>query len=300
MAIHIKDIFNSASDDVIQFKAGKPQVIQMSYELIERVVELVDKTAVTLLYGKFNGFEKMTIREHIEFYRRWYNSKNKSSDILKQFFLDDYYNVRISNASEELQQRIAMTQVLLSDTQHVMAIDPFINMTNENIRLFHSMMGDLGEQERGLVVIVTKTEDAFLVSDDVYKLNQSGLKRIATAEPEVQEPSVRKLKAKAEDKTIFIDIEDIEYIESNDGKVFVSVGREKFIMSETLTALEGQLSHQNFYRCHRSYIVNLSKVSEIITWSKNSYSIVMDNLEHTKIPLSRNKFNEIQDLLVHY
>lgn len=299
MDIHIKDIIRTNSNDVITFSTGTPCVVQMSYELTERVIQHVDKTEVTLLTGKFNGFEKLTIKEHIEFYLKWYNSKNKVSDLLKQFFLEAHQNVRVANVSNELLQRVAMIQVLLTDNTYIIAIDPFINMTNENIRLFHGMMADLKVLGRALIVIVTKTEDAFLVSEDIYKLNNEGLKRITTTEMETEGLSVRKIKAKADDKTIFIDVQDIEYIESYDGKVFVNVEREKFTLNDTLTTLEEQLARQNFYRCHRSYIVNLNKVSEIITWSKNSYSIVIDNLDQTKIPLSRNKFNEIQDLLVH-
>ena len=298
MDIHVRDIIHTSSDDVLRFTVGKASVIQMPYELSERMIEHIDRTEILLMSGKFNGFEKMTIKEHVTFYTKWYNSKNRVNDLLKQFFLEEYQNVKVANASETLLQRLAMIQVLIADTRYVLAIDPFINMMNENIRLFHLMMSELHELDRALMVIVTKTEDAFLVSEDIYKLNNDGLKRIATDEVEVEEPSVRKLKAKAEDKTIFIDVKDIEYIESNDGKVFVNVGREKFTLSETLTTLETQLSQQRFYRCHRSYIVNLNKVSEIITWSKNSYSIVIDNLDQTKIPLSRNKFNEIQDILV--
>ena len=57
MDIHIKDIIRTNSNDVITFSTGTPCVVQMSYELTERVIQHVDKTEVTLLTGKFNGFE---------------------------------------------------------------------------------------------------------------------------------------------------------------------------------------------------------------------------------------------------
>lgn len=69
-------------------------------------------------------------------------------------------------------------------------------------------------------------------------------------------------------------------------------------MESTLQSAEEQLENHGFYRCHRSYIVNLHKVKEIITWSKNTYSVIIDNSEKSKIPLSRAKFNEIQERLV--
>lgn len=41
-----------------------------------------------------------------------------------------------------------------------------------------------------------------------------------------------------------------------------------------------------------------NKVKEIITWSKNAYSVIIDNNEKSKIPLSRAKYNEIQERLI--
>lgn len=300
MDIQVKDIIKRESTQTIQFTVGEPISIQMPFELTERISELVDKKQVSLLNGKFVGFDRLSIKEQIIYYKKWYNTDVNITDVLKQFSLEPYQSNKVSDISDELMQRLAMIHVLLSDTEHVIAIDPFVNMTTENIRLFHSMMADLTADARAIVVIVTKTEDAFLASDRIYKLNQEGLHQLETEETVSSEPNIRKLKAKAEDKTIFIDIEEVAYIESNDGKVFVNVGREKFALTDTLTALEQQLLSQGFYRCHRSYIVNLNMVAEIITWSKNSYSIVIDNLDQTKVPLSRNKFNEIQDLLMHY
>lgn len=300
MDIHIKDIIGKNSTESIQFKIGEPISIQMPFELTETMSEIIDRQQVSILNGKFAGFDRLSIEEHITYYIKWFDADSNTSDLLKQFQLEAYKNDRFVDISDAFKQRIAMIQVLLSNTKYVLAIDPFLNMTTENIRIFHSMMEDMNTSGRAIIVVVTKTEDAFLASNTIYRLNNDSLSQLETEEPEIDEQSIRKLKAKAEDKTIFIDIKDVEYIESNDGKVFVNVGREKFALGETLTTLETQLINNGFYRCHRSYIVNLSKVSEIITWSKNSYSIVIDNLDQTKVPLSRNKFNEIQNLLMHY
>lgn len=73
--------------------------------------------------------------------------------------------------------------------------------------------------------------------------------------------------------------------------------------NKNFDALEQLIRHENihlfhikdagFYRCHRSYLVNLHKVKEIINWSKNSYSVVIRNSTEDKIPLSRTKYSEI-------
>ncbi|HJE19387.1 MAG TPA: LytTR family transcriptional regulator DNA-binding domain-containing protein [Aliicoccus persicus] len=300
MNIAVKDIIDKNSTEEIRFIVGEPISIQMPFELTEKITEQIDRSKISLLNGKFTGFDRLSILEHIKFYKQWNNTDIDATDLLKQFDLESYKDQRFVDLSDEFKQRLAMIHVLLSNQESVLAIDPFMNMTNANIRLFHKMMSDLNSSNRSIIVVVTKTEDAFLVSDTIYKLNNEGLNKIETEADDTDEPSIRKIKARAEDKTIFIDVDDIEFIESNDGKVFVNVGREKFALSDTLTTLEQQLLNQGFYRCHRSYIINLKKVAEIITWSKNSYSVVIDNLDQTKVPLSRNKFNEIQDLLMHY
>lgn len=59
--------------------------------------------------------------------------------------------------------------------------------------------------------------------------------------------------------------------------------------------MEALILPYGFYRCHRSYIINLQKVKEIISWSKNSYSIRLNYSKDSLIPISRNKINEIEE-----
>ena len=58
---------------------------------------------------------------------------------------------------------------------------------------------------------------------------------------------------------------------------------------------EEQLPENQFYRCHRSYLVNLSKVREIEPWFNNSFMIHMESCP-VKIPLSRNNMKEFKSL----
>src|SRR5699024_8239599 len=134
---------------------------------------------------------------------------------------------------------------------------------------------------------------------DVLKINEDGLKVGETTENTDGKDSLdTKGKVKANDKTMFVDISEIELLESQAGKVYINLDGEKFMMETTLQNAEDELSVHGFYRCHRSYIVNLHKVKEIITWSKNAYSVIIDNNEESKMPLSRAKYNEIQERLI--
>ena len=64
-----------------------------------------------------------------------------------------------------------------------------------------------------------------------------------------------------------------------------------------MNELEERLLPYGFFRCHRSYIVNLQKVREVITWTRNSYSLVLDDRAKSNIPLSKGKMAELKEMI---
>ncbi|OUZ40999.1 hypothetical protein CBM15_03495 [Solibacillus kalamii] len=49
------------------------------------------------------------------------------------------------------------------------------------------------------------------------------------------------------------------------------------------------------FHYHRSSIVNLQKVREIITWTRNSYSLSLQSTNKSEGPLSRTKLSELKE-----
>lgn len=107
--------------------------------------------------------------------------------------------------------------------------------------------------------------------------------------------SLFKIPAKVDEKMILFAPPEIDYIESQEGKAMIVVNNESYAIESTLTEVEKKLEVYGFYRCHRSYIVNLQKVREIITWSKNTYSLRINDEAQSTIPLSRTKIQAIQE-----
>ena len=63
----------------------------------------------------------------------------------------------------------------------------------------------------------------------------------------------------------------------------------------TLDELEQKLKNFGFYRCHRSYLVNIQKVTEIVRWTRSSYSLRLANYKEFMVPLSKAKIQELKD-----
>ena len=105
---------------------------------------------------------------------------------------------------------------------------------------------------------------------------------------------VEKIPAKVEDKIILFDPTEIDFIESSDGICLLQVKGEPSPCTFTLNELEQKLKAFGFFRCHRSYIVNLQKVREVITWTRNSFSLILDDNKKSSIPLSKGKYDELK------
>lgn len=95
-----------------------------------------------------------------------------------------------------------------------------------------------------------------------------------------------------------IEVNNLLYIEKEGRKVFlVCKNGERHRSYDTLQKLLGIFEPYGFFRCHQSFLVRLSAIKSIhLDASKNSYNIQLTDTD-TRIPLSRNKYNELRDML---
>ncbi|CAH8767567.1 LytTR family transcriptional regulator DNA-binding domain-containing protein [Paenibacillus dendritiformis] len=106
-----------------------------------------------------------------------------------------------------------------------------------------------------------------------------------------------KVPARVEDKIVLIDPLEMIYIESQDGVAHLHVQSGEYPCSMTLQDLEQKLKPFGFFRCHRSYLVNLQRVREVIIWSRNSYSLVLDDEKKSTVPLSKTKYEDMKAIM---
>jgi two-component system LytT family response regulator len=88
---------------------------------------------------------------------------------------------------------------------------------------------------------------------------------------------------------------DIDYIEAQDDYVQVSAGGKAWLKNQRLAELEAQLDPGKFVRIHRSYIVNLERMSRIEPASKDSHAAVLQ--DGRRIPISRSGYQKLRVLL---
>jgi len=117
---------------------------------------------------------------------------------------------------------------------------------------------------------------------------------------ESQKPQTSKLLLKAAGRLFLINQKDICFASIEDGIISVVTsgpnGMEGQSNCRTLEELLDSLDSSLFWRAHRSYLVNINRIKEVVPWFKSSYQLRMDDKKQTEIPVSRAQTRRLREL----
>lgn len=107
---------------------------------------------------------------------------------------------------------------------------------------------------------------------------------------------INKISVWKSDRVILIDVSDIVYIMADGRNTLIKTICGEFPSNQNLCDFERKLCNNNFLRIHRSYIINLEQVKEILPWFNNTYVIKMNKYEKDEIPISRKQIKTIREI----
>jgi len=112
-----------------------------------------------------------------------------------------------------------------------------------------------------------------------------------------QRPPAAKVLLKAAGRLFLVDQKDICYASIQDGIItVVATSMEGQSNCRTLEELLDSLDSNFFWRAHRSYLVNINRIKEVVPWFKSSYQIRMEDKKQTEIPVSRAQTKRLREL----
>lgn len=114
---------------------------------------------------------------------------------------------------------------------------------------------------------------------------------------EKKQESPRRIAINIGTKTIFEDVENIVYIETYNRGCMVYTTSNTYSDSRTIGEYEKKLENGHFFRIHKSYLINIDKVSEVFPWGNNSFNLRMHGYEKNMLPVSRDKMKTLRHLL---
>ncbi|AJI25650.1 LytTR family transcriptional regulator DNA-binding domain-containing protein (plasmid) [Priestia megaterium] len=280
-------------------------------------------------------YERLNSKQYLAFFKQLYQVEADIDSLLKEVGLLERKKIKINNLTFSEKKRLQVARVILPQPDLIIFEEPNQNVDIESKIIIQKIITELGKQQKAVLIITSYFENAITLADNVYSLDKNGFKKIevidenkesiinsflkesntekatfknnaslSSSNSEKKEPlsltmQVRfeKIPAKVNEKIILFNPTEIEFIESNEGVANLHVNGEVFPCSYTLNELFNRLEAFGFFRCHRSYIVNLQKVREVITWTRNSYSLILDDHEKSSIPLSKGKLGELKEII---
>ena len=117
---------------------------------------------------------------------------------------------------------------------------------------------------------------------------------------ESQQPQTSKILLKAGGRLFLVNQKDICHASIEDGVISVATGGPNGMEGQsncrTLEELLDSLDPNLFWRAHRSYLVNINHIKEVVPWFKSSYQLRMDDKKQTEIPVSRAQTRRLREL----
>lgn len=252
-------------------------------------------------------YERLTVKQYLKSYSQIIMKNTNYLEVMMKMSLMDIGDVSIKKLNQYQRRRISFARECLKQPKFLILQEPILNMDKESIRIILENIQELCDN--GCTVLSTSIsfKDIMLLSKDCYILDGYGIKK-AQNEPDILEEDaknieeempvykIEKIPAKIDERILLFDPIEIDYVESEQGVSNLSIRGEKFPCGLSLTELESRLIHVGFFRCHRSYLVNLQRIREVVTWTRNSFSLSLNDKVNSSIPLSKSRVTELKEI----
>ncbi|KZZ83495.1 LytTR family transcriptional regulator DNA-binding domain-containing protein [Bacillus sp. SJS] len=256
-------------------------------------------------------YDSLTVQSYLKFFKELADYPDPLEESIAAFSLLDVWGTKIKKLTDDQKRRVSLFRMSLFSPDVLLIENPLDNLSGEGIELYLKAVEHVRSGITATVITSNSIEDLLLLTSEIYRYNQAaGLEKtdlsaeetddilMQKKESEVFKPNrVFKVTCKLADKTIFFSPDEIDYIESINSVSHLRINEEYFPTDLTMNDLEEKLHTFGFFRCHRSYLVNLQRVSELISYSKNSYTLILKGHPNVKVPLSRTRLEEMKQLL---
>ena len=107
-----------------------------------------------------------------------------------------------------------------------------------------------------------------------------------------------RLAIKVGERFMLVQAEDVIYASlGDDGIAVVTDAHAGTSNYRTLDELQDRLDSSVFWRVHRSHLVNINKIKEIVPWFSRNYILRMKDAKTTEIPVSRTQTKRLREYL---
>jgi ABC-2 type transport system ATP-binding protein len=203
----------------------------------------------------------------------------------------------LDKLSSGLVRRLAFGCAIVHQPSSLVLVEPFARCDQATISLLTDQMRHLADKGASLLILAEDLAHLSSVCETVYTLAQGHIVDSYQPQEESQPQLPFKIPVKLEARVALLNPGDILYATAEGGRAALQTREGRLSTQFTLTELEERLARSGFFRAHRGYLVNLQHVKEVIPYTRNSFSLILDDEAQTEIPLSKAAARELRELL---
>jgi ABC-2 type transport system ATP-binding protein len=222
--------------------------------------------------------------------------KTRALEILEQIGMADRANASLEKLPSSLLRRLAFGRTILHKPAVLLLYEPFARCDEGTVSLLARLIRRIAEDGTTILILADDATHLGPLCDTIYQLQQGRLVVPASPGEEIRPAFSYRIPVRSEDKVILVNPGEILYIEAQGGHTCLKTPNARLVTQFTLNELEERLSRSGFFRAHRAYLVNLQHIKEIIPYTRNSFSLRLDDPAGTEIPLSKTAAGELKDL----
>lgn len=250
------------------------------------------------------GFERDSVASHLRFYGSIARSSVHYEDAISHFNLRGVAKRKIGGLPPSTMALVNLARASLFEPEACFLERPLSDLDAEGRAVALTWIAERMEQGCRFVTTVEPLREALLMpglacwheEGRFIAVDQDdGGGEDGGAAYEGDEVHVLKIPAHTETATLLFDPRDIDFAESMNKATYLSVRGERYQTPRTMDELEHELSRAGFFRCHRSFLVNVQKVAKVERYTRNSFNLTLGDAAHTSIPLAKGRAEEMRE-----
>jgi len=253
---------------------------------------------IGVLFAEDGLYKNQSALSNLQFQSRLYSlPKERAAEVLALVGLADHLHTSASKLSSSLLRRLAFGRAILHQPKFLVLQEPFARCDEQTITLLRNLIRTLADD--GVTILILNSDQTGLASlcDMLYELQDGRIVDVTQQQEDATHRQAFKIPVKADDKVLLLNPADILYADASEGRAFLVTLEDRLPSQYTLAELEKRLARSGFFRAHRSYLVNLQHVREVIPFTRNAFSLRLDDPNGTQIPLSKSAAGELKELL---
>jgi ABC-2 type transport system ATP-binding protein len=251
-----------------------------------------------VLFSEDSLYKRMSPIANLKFQCRLRGlPKSRAAQVLTQVGLADHAKANLDKLPSGLARRLAFGVAMVHSPQVYLLYDPFARCDEASIHLLSGLIGRHAQDGHSILILADDATNLSTICDTIHDLAQGRIVGTRTPSQDPQPSIPFKIPVRMEGKVALVNPTDVLYADADEGRAFLQTAEGRLATQFTLSELEERLSRSGFFRAHRGYLVNLQHVTEVIPFTRNSFSLRLDDEEGTLIPLSKSAASELRDLL---